>query len=220
MFSHERNKVDLFGAMNRGSLILINTAKDLLKQDGCSIFGRFWIALITMAAEERATIPEDRRRATMLYIDEAADYFSESMETLFSTLRKYKVGATVACQNLDQMDQGLRSAIMASTSTKIVGGLNAKDAAHYAREMRCDVDFIDSMRKWPDRSEFAAYVRNVTPAPIKLTVPFGTMEREPTLEDEFYQLLIAENRERYAPTEAQDEPAEAIPTGLQPHELI
>ena len=41
--------------MNRGSLILISTAKDLLKQEGCKILGRFFIALIAQAAQERAT---------------------------------------------------------------------------------------------------------------------------------------------------------------------
>src|SRR6476620_10900874 len=61
MFAHERNKLDLFEAMNRGSLILINTAKDLLKQEGCEILGRFFIALIAQAAQERASIAEDRR---------------------------------------------------------------------------------------------------------------------------------------------------------------
>ena len=45
MLSHERNRLDLFQALNRGSLILINTAKDLLKQEGCEILGRFFIAL-------------------------------------------------------------------------------------------------------------------------------------------------------------------------------
>lgn len=49
MFASERNKLDLFEAMNRGSIILINTAKDLLKQEGCEILGRFFIALIAQA---------------------------------------------------------------------------------------------------------------------------------------------------------------------------
>src|SRR3954451_10319014 len=55
MFAREKNKVDLFDAMNRGSIILINTAKDLLKQEGCEILGRFFIALICQAAQERAS---------------------------------------------------------------------------------------------------------------------------------------------------------------------
>ena len=32
--------------MNAGKVILINTAKDLLKEQGTEIFGRFFIALI------------------------------------------------------------------------------------------------------------------------------------------------------------------------------
>ena len=51
MFANERNKLDLFEAMNRGSIILINTAKDLLKQEGCEILGRFFIALISQSLQ-------------------------------------------------------------------------------------------------------------------------------------------------------------------------
>ena len=40
MFIHPRNKLNLFEATNNGSLILINTAKRQLKQDGCELFGR------------------------------------------------------------------------------------------------------------------------------------------------------------------------------------
>jgi hypothetical protein len=84
MFSHKRNKVNLFAEMNKGSLILINTAKDLLKQEGTEILGRFFIALICQAAQERASIPEDKRMPTFVYINEAHDYFDESMENLFN----------------------------------------------------------------------------------------------------------------------------------------
>ena len=122
MFAHEKNRLDLFEAMNRGGLILINTAKDLLKQDGCEILGRFFIALISQAAQERAAIPEDLRRSTFVYIDEAQDYFDESIQSLFNQARKYKVGLIIAHQNLDQFDQKLRAAVLSSTSIKLVGG--------------------------------------------------------------------------------------------------
>ena len=101
MFANEQNKLNLFTAMNRGSLILINTAKDLLKQEGCEILGRFFIALLCQAAQERASIPEEKRLPTFVYIDEAHDYFDESMENLLNQARKYKVGLVLAHQNLD-----------------------------------------------------------------------------------------------------------------------
>jgi hypothetical protein len=60
MFSHPRSKLDLFAEMNAGKVILINTAKDLLKETGTEIFGRFFIAMIAQAAQERAVLPEGR----------------------------------------------------------------------------------------------------------------------------------------------------------------
>ena len=198
MFSNERNKLDLFDAMNRGSLILINTAKDLLKQDGCEILGRFFIALICQAAQERAAIPSEHRRSTFLYIDEAQDYFDESVEQLLNQARKYKVGIILAHQNLDQFETRLRGAVMASTAIKMVGGLSAKDAAAFAREMRTEPEQLQSMRKRDGHSEFACYIKNVTPRPVRLSVPFGQMESRPNLEDDEYADLIERNRARYA----------------------
>src|SRR3954462_6297174 len=107
MFTHPRNRVDLFAAMNRGSLVLINTAKDLLKQDGCEILGRFFLAVIAQATQERAALPEERRRATFLYIDEAQDYFDEGMEQLLNQARKYRGGLILAHQNLGRFRGGL-----------------------------------------------------------------------------------------------------------------
>ena len=66
MFAHPRSKLDLFSEMNAGKVILINTAKDLLKEQGTEIFGRFFIAMIAQAAQERATLPAHKRTPTIL----------------------------------------------------------------------------------------------------------------------------------------------------------
>ena len=160
MLDNEQNKVDLFDAMNRGSIILINTAKDLLKQEGCEILGRFFIALIAQAVQERASLPEDKRLPTFVFIDEAQDYFDESIESLLNQGRKYKVGLIIAHQNLDQFSQKLRASVMASTSIKLVGGLSAKDTAAFAREMGCEEAFISERRKHQKHTEFACFIRN------------------------------------------------------------
>jgi hypothetical protein len=158
----------------------------------------FRFALICQAAQERASIPVDHRRATFVYIDEAHDYFDESLNNLLNQARKYKVGLILAHQNLDQFDTQLRSTVAASTSIKAVGGLSAKDAGAFAREMHCDPEFLQGMRKQTDRTEFACFVRNHTPQPIRLTVPLGEMERRPKLTDAQYAALIERNRECYS----------------------
>src|SRR3954470_7460170 len=109
MFSHTQNRLNLFRAMNKGSIILINTAKDLLQQEGCSLFGRFCISLLAQATQERSAIAKTRRLPTVVYIDEARDYFEEGagIEPLFNTARKFQVGLVISHQNLRQFPAGL-----------------------------------------------------------------------------------------------------------------
>jgi hypothetical protein len=216
MFSHTRNAVDLFSALNRGSIILINTAKDLLKQDGCEILGRFFIALLVQAVQERAAIPENRRRATFVYIDEAQDYFDEGIENLLNQARKYKVGLILAHQNLGQFEIKLQAAVMASTAIKIAGGLSARDAGTLSREMRCEPEFLLSMRKHAAATDFACFIRNVTPQPVALTVPFGQMEGLPRMTDRELEHLLSQNRQRVAEARVETATPSEFPVSPQP----
>jgi hypothetical protein len=219
MFANPQNKLDLFNAMNNGSLILINTAKDLLKQEGCEILGRFFIALVCQAAQERASIPENKRQNTFLYIDEAHDYFDQSMENLLNQARKYKVGLVLAHQNLDQFPSKLRSTVMASTSLKLVGGLSASDANAFAKEMHCEREYLQGMNKHEDHTEFACFVRNHTPTPIRLNVPFGTMEATPRISEADYAEIITRNRLKYAAGDGEQDSETKPPSGPSGFEL-
>ena len=200
MFAQPTNKLDMFEALQGGRVILISTAKDLLKGEGSALFGRFFIAMIAQAALERSTIPAHERTPTFVYIDEAQEYFDDSIETILNQARKYRVALTLAHQTLDQLTPRLRSAILANTSMKCVGGVSAKDARTLADELRTDTDFLESMRRKGERSEFAVWVKHLTPYAIKLSVPLGYLERQPILSEEAFAALQERNRLRYCGT--------------------
>jgi len=199
MLGNEKNKLDLFQTMNRGSIILINTAKELLKDD-CKLFGRFFIALICQAVQERSAIPEGKRKNTFIYIDEAHDYFDdndESIQNLLTQARKYKVGITLITQSLGQYGSKLRSTVLTNTAIKIGGGVSTDDAKRLAPEMRCDPKFLLNMQKGQSHSQFACFVKDHTAHPVPLSVPFGEMERQPQVSDDEYQRLLERNRARF-----------------------
>jgi hypothetical protein len=198
MFRNKRNKLNIFEAMNRGSLILINTAKDLLKQEGTEILGRFFIALIAQAAQERASIPDERRMPTFVYIDEAHDYFDESMETLLEQARKYGVGLVIAHQHLGQFPSQLEETVRANTAIKLVGGLSSSDATELAKDMRCTREFLLGMKKQElaKKTEFACFVRDLTGHPLSVTIPLGAYDSLPKLTTHAFNSLIAQNRFR------------------------
>jgi hypothetical protein len=199
MFANPKNKLNLFEEMNKGSIILINTAKELLKEDGCEIFGRFFIALIAQAMQERAAIPENKRKPTLVYIDEAQDYFrggNAILEQMISQARKRKVGLTLSHQSLSQLDSRLHETIMTNTAIKMAGGLSSKDEGAFAQEMRCKTEFFEHLKKGRDQTEFLCSIRDVLREPRILACNLGEMERRPRLTDKGYQSLLDQNRQR------------------------
>jgi len=211
MFSAPKNRIDIPTALNEGKIVLVNTAKDFLK-GGSSILGRYFIALTLQAALERAAIPENERRPAFLYIDEAAEYFDDNIDNLLNQARKYKLGMVLAHQYLDQLAGGLRASIASNTSVKFAGGVSDRDARSVAPDMRTTPTFVLEQRKGAKETRFACYLRNVTGAALSLAVPFGTMEREPTMSDEAYQKLLDANRARVSdmPPQPPTDPNEPI----------
>jgi hypothetical protein len=198
LFSHPRNKLDMFDALNTGKIVLVNTAKDFLKAERSSILGRFFIALTFQAALERAALPDHQRRPAFLYIDEAADYFDDTVDSLLSQARKFRLGVVFAHQYLDQLPRALRASIMTNASIKLAGGVSSADAHALAPNMGTSHEFIAGVRKRRHATDFAAYVRNLTPSAITLSVPFGTLEAAPRMNGATLARVIARNRARYA----------------------
>ena len=175
MFTHPQSKFDMFTEMNAGKLILINTSKSLLKEQGTEIFGRFFIALIAQAAQERATLPDYDRLPAMVYIDEAQDYFDQNIGIILSQARKYKVGMVMAHQYLGQLSNGLQEAFEANTSIKLAGGVSARDARALAGQMSSDPETIQRQSK----GTFATFVHGLTDRAVPMSFPFFVLENLP-----------------------------------------
>ena len=194
MFSHPKSKLDLFSEMNAGKVILINTAKDLLKENGTEIFGRFFIAMIAQAAQERAVLPKDQRLPTFVYVDEANDYFDRTIGVILSQARKYKIGLILAHQFLGQLDARLYEAIAANTAIKFAGGVSAKDARTLSGDLRTDAGFIEAK----DKLHFAAMVRGSTKSAVSIGVEPGLIEARPRLTEDQRQAQRDAMRAAYA----------------------
>jgi Type IV secretion-system coupling protein DNA-binding domain len=204
LFTSPETRIDLFSEMNRGSIILVDTAKDFLKGSS-SHFGRIFISLVLQAVLERAAIPEHERRPAFLIVDEAASYFDSNIDDLLTEARKYKVGCVFAHQFLDQCASSLRASLAANTSIKMVSGVSMQDARSLAPDMRTTADFILSQ----PRLHFAAHIRNVTPQAVSIPVGLGALAREAAVSEEVYRRLRELNAARVSidQTGVQSQPA-------------
>lgn len=201
MFASRQNKLSMFEAIQRKSVICVNTSDAMLK-DASPLFGRYIIAATMAAAFERVAIPESEWRQAYLIIDEAASYFDESLEKLLRQARKYKLGVLFAHQLMEDLKPAMRAHVAANTSVKMCGGVGHSDARQLASDFRSTPDFLFSQEKdggaEPQWSNWACHVRNVTPRAVSITVPFYALRNAPKMSEASYQRLLARNRARYA----------------------
>jgi len=189
LFTSPETKIDLFSEFNRGSVILVDTAKDFLKGSSAS-FGKLFISLTLQAVLERSAIPAAQRKATFLIVDEAASYFDSNIDDLLTEARKYRCGCLFAHQYLDQASGSLRASLNANTAVKFASGLSASDARAMASEMRTTPDFILDQ----PRLQFASHIRGGTPHAV--SIPISPISDLPQLDPEEYDAMIARNRAR------------------------
>lgn len=196
MFSHPKSKLDLFTELNSSKVILINTDKERLGEDGTNVFGRFFISQLLTASQERASLPRSQRRDVFCFIDEAQDYISTDakISTLLDQARKMRIGLFLAHQRTRQIKNANVLDALVNTAIKFASTDNPQDADLMARAMQTDRQFIAKQPK----QHFALSVRRVTPSALSVRVPFFVMEKMDTMSDEDEKTITAKMHERYS----------------------
>lgn len=205
LFTSPYTKLDIFEEINSRRVILIDTAKDFLK-DASAHYGRIFISLILKAVMERAAIPEAERHPVFLIVDEAAEYFDENIDDLLTQVRKYKCGCTFAHQYMDQCTSQLKSSLAANTAIKMASAVSTHDARVLAPEMRTTPEFILSQ----PRLQFATFIRGMFSHSIATPVNVGALDERDFMDDETFKAFLAYNAQRIAidPAEIVEEPEE------------
>lgn len=198
MFNAADNRFDAFEAMQSGKVVLVNTDRYNLGDEASAIFGRYIIAQCLAAALARAPLAERQRHLALLVIDEAKQYLDEQAELILSDARQFGLGLILATQVPQQLTEGIQRELATNTSTKMLGPVDYSVASRLARDMHTTPDFIMSMSKRDyDYTEFATYVRGLTPQAMKLRIPMNTLTNEPTTTDAEHQARRERNRELY-----------------------
>ena len=128
-------EVSLRKAMDEKKIILVNLSKGHIGEDAAQILGALFITSLGSAAFSRVDTPEDERVPFMLYMDEFQNFTTLSLVNMFSEMRKFKVGLTLAHQYLHQLDDEIRQAIFGNAGTVISFRIGTEDATYMSKEM-------------------------------------------------------------------------------------
>ena len=91
-------RLDLGKEMDAGKVIIINNSKAILGDEGAEFFGRFFVALIARAAQQRSGKPAATKKPCYVYIDECQSVIAKDtrIPVLLDECRSQKIALILA----------------------------------------------------------------------------------------------------------------------------
>src|SRR3990167_2233313 len=125
--------------MDKKKILLVNLAKGKTGEVNANLLGLIIVSKLQMAALARADMPEAERHDFFLYIDEFQNFITDSIATILSEARKYRLDLTIAHQYMGQLvdDKGrsaIRDAVLGNAGTMSVFRIGTEDTEVLAKE--------------------------------------------------------------------------------------
>ncbi len=100
-----KSSFDVADIMQQQKLLLVNLSKGRLGDLNSQLLGMMLVSKIQMAAMRRDKIAKEDRKDFFLYIDEFQNYVTDSIESILSEARKYRLSLNIAHQYLGQLEK-------------------------------------------------------------------------------------------------------------------
>ncbi len=135
IISQEKSSFNFRDLMDNKKILLVNLSKGRLGDMNANLIGLILVGKILMAALSRADIIGRQEFPPFyLYIDEFHNITSNSIATILSEARKYKLGLTIANQYIKQIDEGIRDAVFGNVGSMAVFRVSVDDAEYLVKQ--------------------------------------------------------------------------------------
>jgi hypothetical protein len=135
-----KSAFDFMKVMQEGKILLMNLSKGEVGEINSKLLGLIIVSKIQMAALRRQRVPKEERRDFYLYIDEFQNYITDSIESILSEARKYRLSLNMAHQYIGQLEgpdgkSKVKDAVFGNVGTMMCYKIGAQDAEYMAKEM-------------------------------------------------------------------------------------
>jgi hypothetical protein len=132
--SQEKSAFDFRDIMDNKKILLVNLAKGRLGDINSNLIGLIVVGKILMAALSRVDSFGTELPPFYLYIDEFQNVTTDSISTILSEARKYKLSLTVAHQFIAQLDEKIKNSVFGNVGSMAVFRVSSEDAEYLEKQ--------------------------------------------------------------------------------------
>lgn len=162
--------------MDNKKILIVNLSKGRTGELNSKLLGMIFIMKLQAAAMSRADTPEDEREDFSLYIDEFQNFLTDSIATILSEARKYRLSMVMAHQFVGQLTDDIRDAVFGNVGSYILSRSSPEDADFLVKHTK-PVFETDDIIKMPNYKSIAkTLIGGVPTAPFSMNwiPPMGT----------------------------------------------
>jgi len=128
IISQKHSSLNFRDAMDNKKIILVNLSKGKIGDLNANLIGLVIVGKLLISALSRVDIPEDKRDDFFLYIDEFQNFTTDSIATILSEARKYKLNLIIAHQFIKQLQDNIRDSVFGNVGSTLAFRVGADDA--------------------------------------------------------------------------------------------
>ena len=114
--------------MDNKKILLVNLSKGRLGDINANLIGLVLVGKIQMAAMSRVDMLGKPMNDFYLYIDEFQNVTTDSISSILSEARKYRLSLTVAHQYISQLDEKIKNAVFGNVGSMAIYRISTEDA--------------------------------------------------------------------------------------------
>lgn len=134
IIGQQRSSINFRKVMDEGKILLVNLSKGRIGEMNAYLLGLVIVGKILVASLSRTDIPQEERKDFYLYIDEFQNFTTDSISTILSEARKYRLSLTVAHQFLGQLTEEIQKSVFGNVGTMVSFRIGPEDAEFISKQ--------------------------------------------------------------------------------------
>lgn len=134
IIGQQSSSINFREIMDNRKILLVNLSKGKIGETNAYLLGLVLVGKILISSLSRTDIPQEDRKDFYLYIDEFQNFTTDSISTILSEARKYRLCLTLAHQFLGQLPENIQKSVFGNVGTICSFRVGPEDAEFLAKQ--------------------------------------------------------------------------------------
>ena len=134
IIGQQKSSINFREIMDNKKIILVNLSKGKIGEMNAYLLGLVIVGKILVSSLSRTDIPQEERKDFYLYIDEFQNFTTDSISTILSEARKYRLVLSVAHQFLGQLPEEIQKSVFGNVGTMVSFRIGPEDAEFMTKQ--------------------------------------------------------------------------------------